>query len=154
MQSIGEKIRKLRDLRGLSQENIANSLGMKQGGYSKLESGETELSYSRLEQIAKILTTTVGEIVNFDEERILNNYYNGDGNNTNINHGNIYHDKLLLDELQKMHEKVILSYESRIHDLKSDTAKFQELHEASVQELKTENLRLHEIIKQLLLKSQ
>jgi transcriptional regulator with XRE-family HTH domain len=154
MQSIGEKIRKLRDLRGLSQENIADCLGMKQGGYSKLESGEIELSYSRLEQIAKILKTTVGEIVNFDEERILNNYYNGDGNNTNVNHGNIYHDKLLLDELQKMHEKVISSYELRINDLKSEITKFQGLYEASLKELKTENLRLHEIIKQLLPKSQ
>jgi transcriptional regulator with XRE-family HTH domain len=135
MNKIGEKIRKLRDLRGLSQENIAKDLGIGQGSYSKIEAGETDLQYSRLEQIAQVLKTTVGEIVNFDEERILNNYYNGDGNNTNVNHGNIYHDKLLIEEVHKTYEKVIKSYELHIDSLKSD------------------NMRLHELFAKMLTKS-
>jgi hypothetical protein len=83
--------------------------------------------------------------VNFDEERILNNYYNGGENNTNVNNGNIYHDKLLLEEVQKIHEKVTSSYEARISDLKHDIVRLQERYEA-------ENTRLHDIIKQLLSK--
>jgi transcriptional regulator with XRE-family HTH domain len=145
MQGIGEKIRKLRDLRGFSQESVAKDLGIEQGGYSKIEAGKTELTYSRLEEIAKILKTTVGEVVNFDEERILSNYYNSGKDNMTVNNGNIYHDKILLEEVQKAHEKVSSNYESRINDLKHDIVRLQEQFER-------ENLRLHEIIKQLLSK--
>jgi transcriptional regulator with XRE-family HTH domain len=134
MKQIGDKIRKIRELRGFSQDSVARDLGIGQGSYSKIESGDTDLSYSRLEQIAQILKTTISELVNFDEERILNNYYNGGENNTNLNNGNIYLDKLLLEEMQKAHQKTVQSLDSHINDLKTD------------------NVRLHEIITTLLSK--
>jgi len=43
---IGQKIKKLRELKNLTQEYMAEQLGMKnQSSYSKLESGETDIPY-------------------------------------------------------------------------------------------------------------
>ena len=48
---IGHKIKKLRELKNLTQEHMANSIGISQGAYSRMELGETEITYSKLEKI-------------------------------------------------------------------------------------------------------
>lgn len=63
---VGEKIRQLRVVAGLSQENIAEEIGMSHGNYGKIERGEIDVSSSHLIQIAKVLKANVGE---FFEER-------------------------------------------------------------------------------------
>jgi transcriptional regulator with XRE-family HTH domain len=52
---IGAKIRKIRELKGFSQEYMASSLGITQNSYSKLENQKTRLSLKRLNNISKIL---------------------------------------------------------------------------------------------------
>ena len=71
---IGTKIRKLRELKGYSQEYVASQLGMVQTNYSKIERGETkDMTVKRLEEIAKVLEVTPATILNFDEKQVLNN---------------------------------------------------------------------------------
>ena len=61
------KIRKLRNEKGYAQEYMAHRLGMSQNGYSKLERGAIQLTWSKLEKIAEVLDIPVLEIIQFDE---------------------------------------------------------------------------------------
>ena len=51
---IGDKIRSLRILKGLSQENMADMLDLNVLAYGEIERSKTDIKMSRLEQIAKI----------------------------------------------------------------------------------------------------
>jgi transcriptional regulator with XRE-family HTH domain len=69
----GEKIRKVRDLRGYSQEYMAEQLGMSsQKQYGRYETGETKLDMDHLEAIAKVLDMSVPELLSFDEKVFFN----------------------------------------------------------------------------------
>lgn len=68
---IGYKIKKIRELRNYRQEYMAEKLGISQVSYSRVESGQTKLNLSRLEDIAKILEVNQIFIINFDESYIL-----------------------------------------------------------------------------------
>ena len=69
----GLKIRVLREIKGYTQENMATELQISGKAYQKIESGETQLSISRLNQISKILEHSVIEILSFDESNIFEN---------------------------------------------------------------------------------
>ena len=56
---ISYRIRKLRESKDLSQENVAADLNLTSSAYSKIERGVTDPSVGRLEQIAKILGVEV-----------------------------------------------------------------------------------------------
>ena len=61
---IGHKIKKLRELKNLTQEHVAQSIGISQGAYSRMELGESEITYSKLEKIATVLDMKPEEIIN------------------------------------------------------------------------------------------
>ena len=72
---IGEKVRKLRELRDFSQEYMATQLGMTQQNYSAIENDPNEdVSVRRLKKIAQILDIQFNDLLNFDEKNIFNNY--------------------------------------------------------------------------------
>jgi transcriptional regulator with XRE-family HTH domain len=56
---IGTRIRKLRESKDLTQENMADELDITAGAYAKIERGETDPSVTRLKQIADILKVDV-----------------------------------------------------------------------------------------------
>lgn len=62
---IGERIRRIRNGKGLTLANVAHELDITTGAYAKIERGETDPSTSRLLQIAQILEVHV--ISFFDE---------------------------------------------------------------------------------------
>jgi transcriptional regulator with XRE-family HTH domain len=59
---VGEKIRQLRVVSGLSQENVAEEIGMSYGNYGKIERGEIDVSSTHLIAIAKVLKVNVSAI--------------------------------------------------------------------------------------------
>lgn len=59
----GDKIRMIRELRGFSQENMADKLGIKQNSYSKIETNQTRLTAEMLEKIARELGVTPIDIL-------------------------------------------------------------------------------------------
>ena len=65
MKDIYDNIRSIRILKNLSQEHLAESLGVSQSSYGKLERGATKVTWEKLVKIAAILNTTEWEIVNF-----------------------------------------------------------------------------------------
>ncbi len=67
------KIRNIRELRNLTQEYVASQLNISLRAYSKIESGETQLTIKRLNEISKILEITPLELLSFDEKNIFKN---------------------------------------------------------------------------------
>jgi transcriptional regulator with XRE-family HTH domain len=72
MNSIGNKIRLLREEKGLSQENLASALDITQSNYARLEKDDNRISVPRLIIIAKTLETTVTELVGEKPNTVVN----------------------------------------------------------------------------------
>ena len=67
--NVHEKIRKLRETKHWSQEEMAERMSMSLNGYAKIERGETKLHLDKLEQIAQILDIDIVELIMaFEEE--------------------------------------------------------------------------------------
>ena len=77
---IGQKVKKLRELRNYTQNYMAQEMGITQSAYSKMELGESEITYSKLERISEILGVAVEEIAAFNEQMIFNIMHNQTGN--------------------------------------------------------------------------
>jgi len=103
---IEEKIRKLRELKGFSQENIADELGISQKAYSNIETGKTDITMHRVDQISKVLGVSLDGLLNFDERLIFNNHNQQAGNAGNIV---VQHDeevvKTLKDEIAYLRDE-------------------------------------------------
>ena len=82
---IGHKIKKLRELKNLTQEHMANSIGITQGAYSRMELGETEITYSKLEKISEELGMKPEDVIAFNESVVFNVMNNQTGNGLVIN---------------------------------------------------------------------
>jgi transcriptional regulator with XRE-family HTH domain len=70
--SVHEKIRLVRQAKGLTQEDVANKLQMSVNGYGDIERGETDVNLSRLEQLANLFEMTLAQLFGFDEKNIFN----------------------------------------------------------------------------------
>lgn len=72
MINIGDNIKKFRELKNITREKMASELDMTVGGYSKIERSETELTISRIQEIAKVLKVDMSQILNFDATQVFN----------------------------------------------------------------------------------
>jgi transcriptional regulator with XRE-family HTH domain len=88
MHDVGSKIKRLRELKNIKQEDMAHRLGMSQPSYSRLESGETKVDLSKLEKIAQLMELKLEEILSFDEKQVFNIYNNTHSNNGYVNNNN------------------------------------------------------------------
>jgi transcriptional regulator with XRE-family HTH domain len=64
-------IRKVRELRNVTRDQLAADLGLSSSGYSKIERGEIELTLLRLYQVADALNVKVHQILEFDVSQVL-----------------------------------------------------------------------------------
>ena len=82
---IGRKISRIRELRGMKQETLAEQLGISQQAISNIENSE-KVDDTKLEEIASILGVTKEGIENFSEEtvfNIINNTFKDNSSNNN-----------------------------------------------------------------------
>lgn len=79
---INEKIRFLRESKSLTQDEMADRLGMSTNGYAKIERGETRLTIPKLEQIVEVFDTDILELVSLGENKVV---YIQDSDNHSIN---------------------------------------------------------------------
>jgi transcriptional regulator with XRE-family HTH domain len=101
------KIKQIRELKNLTQEYVAQQLGLSTRAYSKIETGETQLTINRLNEISAILEVPPMEVLGFDDKKVFNFYNSNDINNVkNMN----------------MPEKLIQQYEETIQSLKEQIA--------------------------------
>jgi transcriptional regulator with XRE-family HTH domain len=99
------KLKTLREMKNFTQEYMAEQLGLTTRAYSKIESGETQLTINRLNEISAILGVDPMEALGFDHQNIFNNCTQE--GNIGINHINLP-------------EKLIEQYEKRIQQLESE----------------------------------
>jgi len=79
MLKIGTKLRQLRDKHGYTQEQIADTLGMSQGNYSKLESNKYEsFSWDILPSLANLYGVEITELLQSDSSLHINMSKNKD----------------------------------------------------------------------------
>jgi len=69
---LSEKIKFIRTFRGWTQENMAEKLGISTYAYAKIERGETDVNFSRLQQIAKVMEIELPQLLGLDEKSVLN----------------------------------------------------------------------------------
>jgi transcriptional regulator with XRE-family HTH domain len=117
---IGQKIKKLRELKNLTQTHLADQLGVSQSAYSKIEMGESEVTFTKLEKISEALGMKPEEVIAFNESMVFNVMNNANGGNVfgdinnsiSNNERKLYEDQInLLKEevsyLKQMLEKVL-----------------------------------------------
>lgn len=124
---INEKIRQLREQHQLSQENMADKLGMSVTGYAKIERGEVRSNLPRLEQISEVFDMDICELLSYGESEKV--YFNNSvTESTNSNNflfavGNDNLEKAIQqlqliishkDELLAQKDKIILGLEREI----------------------------------------
>ena len=68
MKTLGEKIRALRTAKGWSQEDIAHELNLSLPAYSKIERNITDVSLSRIEQVAKLFKLSAVQLLSYGEK--------------------------------------------------------------------------------------
>jgi transcriptional regulator with XRE-family HTH domain len=80
------KIRKLRELKGYTQESVAHELGIDKTTYGDIEAGISNLTVERFKKIADILGYTTQAIEEFDPTSIhsVHNYQQGGNAGYNI----------------------------------------------------------------------
>jgi len=70
MMNVGSKIRKVRELKGFSQEFVANQLNISQAAYSKIERANF-VKLERVEAIAIIFGIDPLQLLKFDDQFIF-----------------------------------------------------------------------------------
>ncbi|GAB3982995.1 hypothetical protein GCM10028806_55810 [Spirosoma terrae] len=68
---LSEKLRRLRQLFGYSQEYIAFSIGMTQPAYCKWESGQTQPSINKLQELASLYQVSISDLLNDSDIDII-----------------------------------------------------------------------------------
>jgi transcriptional regulator with XRE-family HTH domain len=111
-QNLGNKIKKLRELKNLTQSYMASELGITQSTYSKIEIGEIDISFSKLEKISEVLEMSPEEIFTFNENMIFNVMHNLNGNN-----GYVINKGLSETEVQ-LYKDQIVSLKNEVEHLK------------------------------------
>lgn len=121
---IGRKISRIRELRDMKQEALAQALGISQQTISAIENSET-VEEERLVEVAKALGVTVDAIKNFSEEAAIN-YFNSFNEAVHNSHfGNNNHctfnplDKLMetVEENKKLYERLLQAEKDKIEYL-------------------------------------
>jgi transcriptional regulator with XRE-family HTH domain len=117
---IGKNIRKIRELKGLTQEELADKLNISQNAYSKLERDETEMTLTKLMKIAQHLNTNFLDLIGFDENKLFFNQTSYDSSN-----GVVFTQNIENTALKQQ-------YEARITDLQKEVTYLRQILEKSL----------------------
>lgn len=119
---IGRKISRIRELKDMKQEALAQALGTNQQAISIIENSET-VDEEKLIQVAKALGVSVEAIKNFSEEAVFNyfNSFNNFNDNSSLNSQCTFNplDKLMesVDENKKLYERLLQAEKDKIEYL-------------------------------------
>ncbi|MHA8093238.1 helix-turn-helix domain-containing protein [Aquirufa regiilacus] len=117
--NVYDNIKRFRELKNISRQQMADDLDLSLSGYAKLERGEIDITISRVNQIASLLGVDVSQLLNFDASQIFNLNNNqlvqGVGTKANTVH---YH----TDEYLVKYVKVL---EQEVERLKGDLESFK-----------------------------
>jgi transcriptional regulator with XRE-family HTH domain len=107
----GEKIKMIREVRNLSQEFVADKLGIKQNSYSKIENNQTKLTAEMLQKIADVLQVSPMDIMN-QQPAIINLQPNQGTQNA------IGYIETFVSTQKELIDKIVSAKDSEINSLK------------------------------------
>ncbi len=110
----GKNVKRIREILGIKQDNLAIDLGLSQQAVSQLEQKES-IESEVLDKVAKALKVTPEAIKNFNEQAVINNI-----NNT-------FHDNSLLinnqfnpiEKIVELYERLLQSEKEKIEMIRS-----------------------------------
>ena len=103
--SLGEKLKQARLTKNFSQEYMAEVLQISQKTYSNFENNKTKPDFSQIEQISKVLETSILEFLTD------NSFQFNTQNNSGVNNGFV---------VNNLSEKLIEQYELRIKKIEEE----------------------------------
>lgn len=125
---VNEKIRFLRENKNLTQDEMAERLGMSTNGYAKIERGETRLTIPKLEQIVEVFDTDILELMSLGEKIV----YFQDSDNHSINIINPTSQDLTIEIIQL---KQTIAHQQEMLETKNQLIETQKLQLESLQKI-------------------
>ena len=120
--SVNEKIRLVREAKGLTQEQVAEQLQMSKNGYGDLERGDSDIKLSKLQQLADIFEMDLPELVDLGDKGTLNINFTKQGKNYNVYLGSS------TSELEK--QRLTIEFQVKeIENLKVQIAQLQKIND-------------------------
>ncbi len=117
---IGRKISRIRELRDMKQEALAQALGMSQQTVSAIENSET-IDEEKLIEVAKALGVTAEAIKNFSDEAAINyfnNIYDNEITGSIVNATYSNHCTFNpLDKVVELYERLVQSEKDKVEYL-------------------------------------
>ena len=115
---IGRNISRIRELRGMKQEALANAIGVSQQTVSNIEGSET-VDEEKLQAIAEILGVSAEAIKNYSDETVLNNIQNNyEGSvihgGPTMNHNCTFNP---LDKVVELYERLVQAEKDKVEYL-------------------------------------
>lgn len=80
---LGGRIKALRSAANLTQEQVAEQIGVSRQKYARIENGANSITLDILSKIAEILKVSVGDITRVLDEQPIVEYRGGEGNSSN-----------------------------------------------------------------------
>ncbi|WP_418893508.1 helix-turn-helix domain-containing protein [Limibacterium fermenti] len=119
---IGRKIERVRHLRGMSQAELGDRLGITSQSVSKMEQTE-KIDDDRLEKIASALGVNADGLKKYNEETVLynntNNFYENCGVTNPVNNNNNHtFNNFPLEEIVEFYEKQLVKEREKFESLK------------------------------------
>ena len=113
---IGRKINRIRELRDMKQEALAQALGTNQQAISAMENSET-IDEEKLVEVAKALGVTPEAIKNFSEEAMINYFNNNFYDNSHSTVGNTLCTFNPLDKVVELYERLVQAEKDKVEYL-------------------------------------
>jgi len=86
--NLAERIKFMRNFYGWSQEQMAEKLQLATSSYAKIERGQSDVTFSKLQQIAEVFEIELSDLFKLNEKNVFNIIGNTD--TQAISHINIY----------------------------------------------------------------
>jgi transcriptional regulator with XRE-family HTH domain len=101
---VGDHIKEIREReKGIKKEDIAKMLGITTKAYSNIESNITDITLTRLEEIADYLGCKPDYIINYKDRESYSNHFNNYDGNQGVN---IMYQGQNPEQIQKLHEQL------------------------------------------------
>jgi len=116
---IGDKVKKIREIKNISQEQLAEKLNITPQAYSKLERSKTKMDEERLEQIAEHLGVSADLIRSFEPNNLFINTAQNVGNSSKMIIKN-NENQQIIDIIINSKDEIINQQKERIERLQAD----------------------------------
>lgn len=122
MNTVGVRIRKIREQKGITQEILANALEITQSNYGRLEKDDKRLTVPKLLKISEVLNVSISQFFNEQTNKVIHQFHNQSPSAYNVE--NLYQDnKEVYDNLTNTLKGHIQHLESEINFLRQQLDK-------------------------------